>query len=57
MAKMLTKNTTLKVLNLRANHIGREGYEVLGGALESNTSIDKILLEFNQIPEESAAEA
>lgn len=57
MAKMLRINKSLKVLNMRANHIGREGYELLCGALETNQTLEKVLLEFNQIPEEGGAEA
>ena len=48
-AKMLRVNSTLRILNLRANKIRREGYEELGFALASNTTIVKMYLEFNEI--------
>jgi Ran GTPase-activating protein (RanGAP) involved in mRNA processing and transport len=58
-ARMLKSNKTLKTLNLRANYIGREGYEMLGGALHKdiNTTLEKCLMEFNQIPEDDGASA
>lgn len=48
-ANMIRFNTTLRVINLRANKIRREGYEMLGESLAENSTLSKLLLEFNEI--------